>query len=41
MFRREPITDAPTTVSDIELGIAVVLLGLALILAVVVVPLVG
>jgi hypothetical protein len=41
MLRREPIADRATTVSDIELGIAVVLLGLTLVLAVLVVPLVG
>ncbi len=41
MLRREPIADRATTVSDIELGIAVGLLGLALVLAVLVVPLVG
>lgn len=41
MLHREPITDTPATVSDRELGIAVVLLALALILAVIVVPLVA
>ncbi|MEO8245573.1 MAG: hypothetical protein ABI622_00500 [Chloroflexota bacterium] len=41
MLRHEPITERRSTVSDTELGIAVVLLGLVLILAVIVVPLVG
>jgi hypothetical protein len=40
MLRREPITEPPT-VSDTELGIAVLLLGIALLLAAVFVPLVG
>ncbi len=40
MLRREPIAES-ATVSDIELGIAVLLLGIALLLAAIFVPLIG
>ena len=40
MLRREPIAE-PATVPDTELGIAVLLLGIALLLAAVFVPLIG
>lgn len=41
MLRRQPITEPTATVSDLELGIAVVLLAVVMLLAVVLVPLVG
>ncbi len=40
MLRREPIAES-ATVSDIELGRAVLLLGIALLLAAIFVPLIG
>lgn len=41
MLRRHSVPTAPATVSDAELGIAVVLLGVVLLLAAVLVPLLG
>lgn len=41
MLRREPIPSSPPTVSDVELGVAVVLLGIVLLLAAVLVPVIG
>lgn len=40
MLRRERIAES-ATVSDIELGVAVLLLGIALLLAAIFVPLIG
>jgi hypothetical protein len=41
MLRRDPVTQVTTAVSDRELGIAVVLLGVVLVLATILVPLVS
>ena len=41
MLHREPIVEVTTAVSDRELGVAVVLLGIVLILATILVPLIG
>ncbi len=40
MLRRDPVTQVTTAVSDRELGLAVVLLGVVLVLATILVPLV-
>ena len=41
MLHREPVTDVTTAVSDRELGLAVILLGVVLGLATILVPLVS
>jgi hypothetical protein len=41
MLRREPVAEVTTAVSDRELGLAVVLLGVVLVLATILVPLVS
>ena len=41
MLRRDPVSQVPAAVSDRELGIAVILLGVVLVLATIVVPLVS
>jgi hypothetical protein len=41
MLRRDPVTQVTTAVSDRELGLAVVLLGVVLVLATIQVPLVS
>lgn len=41
MLHGDPISNSTATVSDSELGIAVVLLGLALLVAAVLVPIIG
>ena len=41
MLRREPVTQVAPAVSDRELGLAVVLLGVVLVLATILVPLFG
>jgi hypothetical protein len=41
MLHREPVSDATTAVSDRELGLAVILLGVVLVLATILVPLVS
>lgn len=41
MLHRERIPSSPPTVSDVELGVAVVLLGIVLLVAAVLVPVIG
>jgi hypothetical protein len=41
MLRRDPVNQVTAAVSDRELGLAVILLGLVLVLATIIVPLVS